>query len=195
MNFNKHCKLEFGSYVQAYEEHDNSIATQTTGAIALRPTGNEQGGYYMFSLSSGKVLNRNHWTALPLPNNVIDRVHALACRFHHADMALVFADRFGTPILDIIDVADDDNLDDDSDYNQSADDDNDSLADNNDGFYVDNAFLDNDDNAAYPADANIAGRTQTTHMTHHQTMMSTPTTTTRWKSTTTRRKSTTTMLI
>ncbi len=41
---NKHCKLEFGTYVQAHEEHDNTMATRTTGAIALRPTGNAQGG-------------------------------------------------------------------------------------------------------------------------------------------------------
>jgi hypothetical protein len=32
---------------QAHEEHDNGMATRTTGAIALRPTGNlSQGGYY-----------------------------------------------------------------------------------------------------------------------------------------------------
>jgi hypothetical protein len=40
IDFNKHCKLEFGAYVQAHKEHDNTMATQTTGAIALCPTGN-----------------------------------------------------------------------------------------------------------------------------------------------------------
>jgi hypothetical protein len=40
----KHCKLESGTYVQTHEEHDNSMAARTTGAIALRPTGNQQGG-------------------------------------------------------------------------------------------------------------------------------------------------------
>jgi hypothetical protein len=43
IDFNKHCKLEFGAYVQAHKEHDNTMATQTTGAIALCPTGNAQG--------------------------------------------------------------------------------------------------------------------------------------------------------
>ena len=52
LDFNKHCKLEFGAYVQAHEEHDNTMATQTTGAIALRPTGNAQGGYFLYSLST-----------------------------------------------------------------------------------------------------------------------------------------------
>jgi hypothetical protein len=53
----KHCKLEFGSYVQTHEQHDNSMATRTVGAIAMRPSGNEQGGYSFFSLSTGHILN------------------------------------------------------------------------------------------------------------------------------------------
>jgi hypothetical protein len=60
LDFAKHCRLEFDIYCQVHEEHDNSMATRTTGAIALhptgntgaialRPTGNTQGGYYFFS--------------------------------------------------------------------------------------------------------------------------------------------------
>jgi hypothetical protein len=45
IDYNKHCKTEFGAYVQVHEDHDNSMHTRTTGAIALRPTGNAQGGY------------------------------------------------------------------------------------------------------------------------------------------------------
>jgi hypothetical protein len=44
LNYAKHCQLEFGDYAQTHEEHNNSMATRTTGAIALCPTGNEQGG-------------------------------------------------------------------------------------------------------------------------------------------------------
>jgi hypothetical protein len=43
LDYNKHCKLEFGAYVQVHEDHDNTMQTRTTGAIALRPTGNAQG--------------------------------------------------------------------------------------------------------------------------------------------------------
>ena len=78
IDYEKHCQLEFGEYVQVHEDHDNSMATRSTGAIALRPTGNAQGGYYFFSLSTGRRLNRNNWTALPMPNEVIDRVHKMA---------------------------------------------------------------------------------------------------------------------
>ena len=57
MDYNHHCKFEFGEYVQTHEEHDNSMNTQTTGAIALWPMGNSQGGYYFMSLTTGCHLN------------------------------------------------------------------------------------------------------------------------------------------
>ena len=51
---------------------------RTIGAIALRPTGNNQGGHYFFSLESGRRINRSKWTSLPMPSDVIKRVHELA---------------------------------------------------------------------------------------------------------------------
>ena len=117
IDFTKHAKLQFGEYVQAHEEHDNTMATRTTGAIALRPTGNAQGGYYLYNLSTGKVLNRNHWTPLPMPADVIDRVHVLARR---STADLTFADRDGI----VIPNEDDDEAPDvDPDYNPNDDDD------------------------------------------------------------------------
>jgi hypothetical protein len=112
LDYNKHCRLEFGSYVQVHEDHDNTMQTRTTGAIALRPTGNAQGGYYFFSLTTGRRLNRNNWTDLPMPQDVIDWVHTFAHR-RNANRALLFAWRDGTPI------ADDDDDTDDTEYNPS----------------------------------------------------------------------------
>jgi hypothetical protein len=99
VDYNKHCQLEFGSYAQVDEEHDNSMQTRTTGAISLRPTGNEQGGHYFMSLTTGRRLNRNHWTPLPMPEEVIDRVHTLARR-SKASRTLQFTWRDSTPIKD-----------------------------------------------------------------------------------------------
>ena len=125
LDYNKHCKLEFGTYVQTHEEHDNSMASRTTGAIALRPTGNEQGGYYFMSLTTGRRLTRNRWTELPMPQDVIDRVHTLARR-SRANRDLLFEWRDGTPIQDE-DVAQGDSESDDDDYEpeDSSDSDND----------------------------------------------------------------------
>ena len=58
IDYNKHCKYEFGEYVQTHEEHDNSMATRTIGALALRPNGNLQGGHLFLSLSTGRVIDR-----------------------------------------------------------------------------------------------------------------------------------------
>jgi len=115
LDFNKHCRVEFGAYAQTHEEHDNSMATRTTGAIALRPTGNAQGGYYFMSLSTGKRLSRSRWTPLPMPQEVIERVHTLARR-GHAARNLTFAWRNGQEIKDnledVTDDSDDEYIDD-----------------------------------------------------------------------------------
>jgi len=84
------------------------MATRTTGALALRPAGNAQGGYYFMSLTTGRRIARNHWTPLPMPQDVIDRVHVLARRQNVA-RGLEFLDRNNDPI----DTLDGDDLDDD----------------------------------------------------------------------------------
>ena len=78
IDYNKHCEYEFGEYVQTHEEHDNRMAARTVGAIALRPTGNQQGGYWFMSLLSGRILNRIHATKVPMPAEVIHRLQDLA---------------------------------------------------------------------------------------------------------------------
>ncbi len=75
LDFNTHCKVELGNYVQTYKEHDNSMATRTIGAIAPRPTGNIQGGYNFVRLNTGRRINRKDWTSLPMPKEVIAQVH------------------------------------------------------------------------------------------------------------------------
>ena len=95
IEYNKHAKLEYGTYGQSHEEHDNTMAKRTIGAIVLHPTGNDQGSYYLYSLSTGKVLNCNHWTLLPMPMDLINCVHVLA---HQSTTELIFANRDGVII-------------------------------------------------------------------------------------------------
>jgi hypothetical protein len=42
IDFNKHCKLQFGTYVQMHEQHNNSLLPRTAGAITLCPTRNDK---------------------------------------------------------------------------------------------------------------------------------------------------------
>jgi hypothetical protein len=100
LDYTKHCWLEFGSYVQTHEEHNNLMQSRNTGAIALRPTGNPQGGHYFLSLTFGWKLYWNQWTALQMPQDVIDRVNHLGRRSHAANDS-TFAWRDGTAIVNI----------------------------------------------------------------------------------------------
>ena len=60
------------------------------GAIALRPVGNGQGSYYFLNVTTGRVLNRLHATAMP--DDVIDKLHRMA-RQQKNNPGLIFADR------------------------------------------------------------------------------------------------------
>ena len=78
VDFNNHCKLKFVEYVYTHEEHDSTMASCTCAASALRSTGNNQGGYYFMSLRTGERINRNYWTAIPLPSTVKLAIEKLA---------------------------------------------------------------------------------------------------------------------
>ena len=92
LNFHAHCRVEFGQYVQTHEEHDNSMQSRTIGAIALRPTGNIQGGYFFLSLHSGLRINRRTWTPLPMPEEVVSQLNRMARR-SRAKRNLLFQNR------------------------------------------------------------------------------------------------------
>jgi hypothetical protein len=134
IDFNHHCQLDFGCYVQTHEERDHSMASRTTGALALRPSGNLQGGYFFFSLASGRIICRNRWTILPMPQEVIDRIHILARRANSARGGVEFVNRRGHPY-----AADNEEVPDDA--SGSDDDDSSYHPDPND------VALDDDDNA------------------------------------------------
>jgi hypothetical protein len=144
IDFNRHCKYQFGQYVQTHEEHDNSMAPRTIGALATRPTGNAQGSYYFFSLSTGRIVNRTHATPLPMPEDVIDRVHAIARR-QKSNPGLIFADR-----NQVVDPLNDDGDDeDDSSYQPNDSEDDDDLdeedSDDDSSYHPDDDDDDDDD--------------------------------------------------
>ena len=99
LDHNKHCKVEFGTYVHIYEEHDNSLTAHMMGAIAIRPTGNTQGMHYFLNINSGFSIVHNSCLALPMQCKVILNVHRLApaCKKHKG---IVFTDKNGNIIDD-----------------------------------------------------------------------------------------------
>ena len=71
IDYHLHCQLECGSYVQTHEAHGNNMQPWTIGAIALRPTGNVQGGFYFYNLTTGDIIRHRSWTPLPMPKDFI----------------------------------------------------------------------------------------------------------------------------
>lgn len=52
----QHMKIDFGEYVQVFEDNDptNTAKARSTGAIALNPTGSATGDYHFMSLTTGR---------------------------------------------------------------------------------------------------------------------------------------------
>ena len=71
------------------------MRSHTVGDIALRPTGNEQGGWHYLSLYTGQRLDCLKSTELPMPQDFIARVHTLARL--NPPSGLDFRDRNKTP--------------------------------------------------------------------------------------------------
>ena len=162
VDYKRHCRFQFGEYAQTHEEHNNSMIPRTVGTLALRPVGNDQGSFYFLSVTTGRVLNQLHATALPMPDDIIDKIHRMA-RQQKNNPGLIFADRNLSP--DEWDEDDDDeddetyrNDDDDDDDDPYNDDDPDIDGnesnhhnDNNEGEddHIDNEIEDDDDNSEY----------------------------------------------
>ena len=88
-DFNIDCRLDFGSYCEVYEPRQttNSTAARTVGAIALYPSGNNQGGYRFLTLNSARVVTRNQWTCLPVPSTAIELIETLALKENQPDIS------------------------------------------------------------------------------------------------------------
>jgi hypothetical protein len=91
------------------------MKTRTTGDIATKPTGNAQGGHWFYSLTTGRMLDQQQWTPLPMPSDVIERIHVLAK-----------ASQVGMNFTNMRNELYDDFNDNDSDYDSDKDSDYDS---------------------------------------------------------------------
>ena len=102
-NYNCHCKLAFGAYAQVHKQKfpTNSQQAQILGAICLGQSANLKGGYKFMNLRTGKKLTHCRWTALPMPQEVIDRVNKLGEADGHPYL-LTFYDRHGNLVGDTV---------------------------------------------------------------------------------------------
>jgi len=80
LDYNKHCQVPFGAFVQANQENDptNTQAPRTIDAIYLRPLSNIQGGHELMNLATGMVITRNRVWEKPVTTFVIKAVEKMA---------------------------------------------------------------------------------------------------------------------
>jgi hypothetical protein len=95
LDYNKHCRLPFGAYVETHGENDptNTMVERTRGAI-LGPMANFQGSYKFLCLDTGRHVTRKQFRETTMPASVIKRVAAFSLRDKQAG-ELVFTDRNG----------------------------------------------------------------------------------------------------
>jgi hypothetical protein len=139
LEYDKHCKIPFGSFVQANHETDrtNSNIARTIDCIYLRPSNTIQGGHELMDLTSGRVITRNKVTVIPISEFIIQTVERMADE--QGMKEIKFKNRFGEvyPDVDVITGVEhhldqEDPEDEDEDYENNNDD---GIIDDDDGFY------------------------------------------------------------
>jgi len=71
IDYNKHCKLQFGTYIQMHVQHNKSLLYSQISSLAPH-------GQCTRQLLSGKQVIRNNWAILPMPAEEISTIHRLA---------------------------------------------------------------------------------------------------------------------
>ena len=72
-------RCSFGDYVQCTVPNtDSTLKARTEDCVVMLPLGNRTGTVRMLSLATGKLVNRDQFTIMPMPESVIKRMSALA---------------------------------------------------------------------------------------------------------------------
>ncbi len=101
--YTKHCRAEFGDYAQVYQDttpHNSTDLARAVSTIVLGPTGNAQGTYKFYNLDTGWQIVTNQFTILPMPQEVIHRLHAIAAA-QQMPADIIFTDAEGNIINDV----------------------------------------------------------------------------------------------
>jgi hypothetical protein len=81
LDYNKHCLIPFGTYVQAVDDTaqtKNSQKPRTFDGIYLRYLDNVQGGHQIYDLHTRSIILRSRVIPIPVTPSVIALVHSIA---------------------------------------------------------------------------------------------------------------------
>ena len=101
----KNVKFQFGDYIQATQppkgqNTGNSMDERTSDAIYCRPSGNTQGGFFVYRIATNQLVHRNKAWSCHSSDTIAGQIEAIAIN-EGAPEGLVFGDRAGaTTILD-----------------------------------------------------------------------------------------------
>ena len=70
-------RVPFGAYAQVWIGTKNNMTSRAVPGIALRAS-NDKGGCYFMSLYTGRRINSYVWNELPISDEIVERVEALA---------------------------------------------------------------------------------------------------------------------
>ena len=90
--------------------------------MATYPTGNKQGTWRYFNISTGKPISHKEVTNVPIPIDLPNRIHTLAA---NNSEDFIILDNHGNPFITSDDLVDDSSIDTDSVEVETVDNDND----------------------------------------------------------------------
>ena len=113
----KHTEFQFGDFIQSTQPPRatttvNSMDERTSDSIYCFPSGNAQGGYWVYKLSTNQVVHRNTATLVHMNDAVVEQVGRIAAN-EDAPIGLIFGDRDGIKDATILDFEDGAEFDDD----------------------------------------------------------------------------------
>ena len=77
----KDFRAGYGDYVQCTVANtDNSMSARTEDCVVVLPTGNGTGTVKMLSLTTGRIVSRDQFKILPMPDSAIAGLNELAKR-------------------------------------------------------------------------------------------------------------------
>ena len=82
LDYKKHCRVLPGTYCETHDEPvpTNTMTPRTHECIACGPMGNLQGSIKFYCLTTGRILKRRSFTAMPMPDRIIKRVNSIGSR-------------------------------------------------------------------------------------------------------------------
>ncbi len=82
LDYKKHCRVLSGTYCETHNEPvpSDTMTPGTHKCIACGPTGNLQGSIKLYCLTTGRILKRRSFTAMPMPDRVIKRMNTIGSR-------------------------------------------------------------------------------------------------------------------